>query len=132
VDKRTNQTVDGHAFPDMDYLWLSRVAKTHPIQGASCYDASMVTSRRAAVEHFGSWKQALRAAGIEPEHLRPYRPDQRPGKQQILQEIARRSREGRSLRWRDVVCENRAFAISAKRAFGTWRAAVEAAGLRPG
>ena len=103
-----------------------------------CSDCNNVTSRRissrrrrlydAAIQHFGTWQQALCAAGVDPKHIRPYPPDRRPNKQQVIDGIVRRRELGLSLRWVDAARDNHAFAVHAKHMFGCWRDAVLAAG----
>ncbi len=84
---------------------------------------------RAAVQHFGSWRQTLLAAGVDPRHVRPYPPDQRPSRQHIIEGITARQAHGLSLRWMDVSRDNRAFAVCAKHMFGSWEKALRAAGF---
>jgi hypothetical protein len=85
---------------------------------------------RAALEHFGTWKKALRAAGINPDHVRPHKKGHSLNRQQMVEAILDRKRRGQSLRCIDVRRENYAFAVAAKHRFGSWRAALIAAGVK--
>lgn len=80
---------------------------------------------------FGSWREALLAAGIEPEHGRSRWAD--ATKADILAEIRRRKREGESLRSMHVGKEKRGRALQdrVKILFGTWNAALRQAGIEP-
>ena len=85
----------------------------------------------AARQHFGSWKKALEATGLNLKHAfhrgRPRKFDKR----KLLEAIKQRHESGQSLVWTDVCLENRAFASAAKQAFGSWRRALIAAGIAP-
>ena len=80
---------------------------------------------RAAVRHFGSWPEALRSVGIDPEHAEPCT----LSREQIIEALVVRSREGKSLRCCDVRRENYAFALRVKNVFGSWGRAWRAAGV---
>ena len=84
---------------------------------------------RAALKHFGTWRRAVRAAGIDPDHIHPYSKSRSPTRQQILRALVKRKRQGRSLRWVDIRRENYAFAVATKNRFGSWGAALVAAGV---
>lgn len=82
---------------------------------------------RAAVDLFGSWDDALRAAGIAPSEVRVYR---KPWtRSTIIAEIRRKRSVGEALNAKDVTpnCIRR----PACRLFGSWDAALVAAGLDP-
>ena len=85
----------------------------------------------AAVDYFGSWREALRAAGINPNNIRKGWKKGKPGKRLVLEGIRRRHKLGLSLRWRDACRENNSLAMAAKNRFGSWIAAVRAAGCAP-
>lgn len=82
---------------------------------------------RAATLLFGSWDNALRAAGLDPTHIRLYRQPWTP--EGLLQEIQRKAGAGEPLNARDVS------PYSLRRRgcifFGSWDAALITAGLDP-
>jgi DNA-binding protein H-NS len=80
----------------------------------------------AARRHFGSWNKAVLAAGVDPSKLRrvlPWKPER------IIEAILTRALRNDSLSARQV--EPRSLTAAAKRFFGSWPAAVAAAGLDP-
>jgi hypothetical protein len=81
----------------------------------------------AARQHFGSWRGALRAAGINLANLRPR--SLRLDTNEILDRLRRMHAEGHSMKWTDVCLDNRTLAMAAKSAFRSWRRASVAAGL---
>jgi hypothetical protein len=84
----------------------------------------------AAREHFGTWREALLAAGIDLRHARlRTRKPRRIDKQKVLDALRAWSTSGHSMRWSDVCLENRALALAAKRAWHGWHRALVAAGL---
>ncbi len=80
---------------------------------------------------FGSWTAALGAAGIEPEGEKSRWPKAK--KAAILAEIRRRERAGESLRSAKVAKEKwgRALRTRTETLFGSWNAALRAAGFEP-
>jgi hypothetical protein len=86
---------------------------------------------RRASALFGSWNAALRAAGIEPKRGR----SQWAGasKAAIVSELRRRKRAGQSVRLMHVTKERRGRALQNRVTvlFGTWNAALRAAGIEP-
>ena len=85
----------------------------------------------AARRHFGGWKRALRAAGIDLKKAGLRTQPRRLDKQAIITALRQRQREGRSLRRCDVSREDRTLATAAKHAFLSWWRALEAAALAP-
>jgi len=83
----------------------------------------------AARHHFGSWRKALRAAGVNLENAF-WRKPRKLNKQKILDMIRKRRDSGLSLVFLDVCLENRRLATGAKRAFGSWGKALIAAHSR--
>jgi len=80
----------------------------------------------AARKCFGSWTKAVEAAGVDPQKLRrvmPWTEDR------IIEAILTRALNGESLGDRSV--EPRSLAGAAARVFGSWKAALEAAGIDP-
>jgi len=86
---------------------------------------------RAAIQHFGTWKAALQAAGIDPKHAHLASKPRQLDKQKILQALQQRHQAGQSLCWNEVCLENHAMATAAKHAFGGWCKALVAAGIEP-
>jgi hypothetical protein len=81
----------------------------------------------AARQFFGSWRWALQAAGIDLANLRPA--SRRLEKHEILDRLRQMHAAGHSMKWTAVCLENRAFAMSVKNAFGSWREGLIVAGL---
>ncbi len=79
----------------------------------------------AATKHFGSWDEALAAAGYDPQRVRRSR--QRWTREGILDLI--RSRVARGLPIKSYSVRPHSAKGAAKRIFGSWRAALEAAGV---
>jgi HNH endonuclease len=84
---------------------------------------------RAATRHFGSWKTAVEYAGLDYDRIRRYKVWTR---ERIIEQIQLYCRQGKDLAWRHVSTQLdpplAAAAIRPHR-FGSWRAALEAAGL---
>jgi hypothetical protein len=84
---------------------------------------------RAAGWHYGTWRRAVEAAGIEYESLSKY---QRWSKKKIVERIRELHAEGQSLHWRAVsthVDPPLAAAALRPNGFYSWREAIAAAGL---
>ena len=84
---------------------------------------------RAAGWHYGTWRRAVEAAGIDYESLSRY---QRWSKQKIVERIRELQAEGQSLHWRAISTHvDPPLAAAALRAngFNSWREAIAAAGL---
>lgn len=79
-------------------------------------------------ENFGSWRAALRAAGVEQVSTST---PKRWTRRRIIEEIQAMHRQGQDLSQKAVMASNGALLSAAKSAryFGTWREAVEAAGI---
>lgn len=82
----------------------------------------------AARRRFGSWRQALAAAGIDADEVGHYR---RWNRFEIIQQMRRMSASGRSLRRRYLARRNPGLVAAAYKYFGSWRKALAAAGLDP-
>ncbi len=72
---------------------------------------------------FGSWRSAVLAAGFEPG-LRAWT------QQLVVQEIQSLHEQGRPLSTTAAFCEASALAGAATRLFGSWKKALQAAGIR--
>ncbi len=82
--------------------------------------------QRAATRHFGSWRQALVAAGVNVNlaGLGGVKP-RKLGSDEIVDALRKWS-EGHSLRWRDICLENRILAVAAHKKFHSWRRVLAA------
>ena len=78
----------------------------------------------AAVARFGSWAASLQSAGLDPER---YRRQESWTPERVLQEI---KRLGRGIRLKEARRTHPKLADAGHRHFGTWRAAVVAAGFQ--
>lgn len=83
----------------------------------------------AARRIFGSWRNAILAAGITPEHVLTW---DRWSPARILAKIRAISRRQRPLTTDQVDRRYRNLASAARRHFGSWSKAVVAAGVDPG
>jgi hypothetical protein len=82
---------------------------------------------RAAVDLFGTWDDALRAAGLDPNEVRVYR---KPWtRSDLIAEIRRKHTAGEPLNAKDVKPDW--IRRPACRLFGSWDGALRAAGLEP-
>jgi hypothetical protein len=80
----------------------------------------------AAIKHFGSWREALRAAGINLANVSRRRYKHLDRDLMILW-LQHRNSNGLSLRWTVVCLENRDYALAIRRTFRSWREAIAAA-----
>jgi hypothetical protein len=76
--------------------------------------------------HFGSWKEALSAAGLAPEEIYRYRSWD---DESIIAEIRRLKEEGADLSSKRMDETANPLIATARRRFGNWGAAVERAGI---
>ena len=93
---------------------------------------NQVALLRAATRYFGSWRKAVEFAGIEYREIRKYKMWTR---ERILERIRELDAKGEDLSWRHVSTEvdpQLAAAATKKKHFGSWRNAIEAAGLKYG
>ena len=104
---------------------------TTKIQKGPESDLALSASGR---ELFGSWDAALAAAGIDPESTAPVRPVKYSTTEEVRAEILARKKRGNSLNTTRVQKGKESDATlfrSARRYFGSWDAALEAAGIDP-
>ncbi|HVF11395.1 MAG TPA: hypothetical protein VNA16_11355 [Abditibacteriaceae bacterium] len=95
----------------------------------SSVEANYLYLVRAASWHYGSWRRAIEAAGLEYESLAKY---QRWDRKRIIARIRELHAAGVDLSWRSISQEiDPRLAAAALRANGflSWRAAIAAAGL---
>jgi len=84
---------------------------------------------RAATRYFGSWKAAVEHAGLDYEEIRRYKTWT---KERILERIRELHQQGIDLSWRHVstqVDPQLAAAATKRKHFGSWKNAIQAAGL---
>lgn len=91
-------------------------------QGLAMTIAANQTLARAANRRFGTWHEALRAAGVAPNARRIWTP------QRVLEEIQAWHRRGAFTK--DNQLEDNGLIIAARRRFGSWNHALVAAGVR--
>lgn len=84
---------------------------------------------RAAIHCYGTWTQALKAAGINAANIQAYPRRNRPSRSRILEQLRERHDAGLSMTWTDACCDNRALAIAASGDFRSWSNALAAAGI---
>ena len=78
----------------------------------------------AAVRHFGSWREALTAAGINMANVTHRRP-KHLDRESMLLWLRNRQSAGQSLVYSEVCLENRDHALAIRREFGSWARAVD-------
>lgn len=90
--------------------------------------SALFSSARSS-SHFGSWRTAMEAAGFDYDNFK--RVKQRWTREEILERIREMSTQGHDLLDPRFKTRNRSLylAACAHRYFGSWRRAVEAAGL---
>lgn len=115
-------------------LVLQRIRKLSC--NGSCLSTDHVARRRptlfkAARRYFGSWRQALIAAQIDPAQVDVPTKPRRLDRDAIIDALKQRHATNLSMAWGDTCREDRALATAAKNCFSTWRRALRAAGLEP-
>ena len=104
----------------------SLARRTRPLQPAEVkrrYEPLVTAARR----HFGSWPKAIVAAGVDPEKLRRV---VRWTKPRIIEAILTRALRGKRLNSSAV--RPQSLVEAGARVFGSWKSALEAAGIDPG
>jgi hypothetical protein len=106
---------------------------------------------KAAIREFGSWPAALRAAGLDPDEHSPRaqeattgtaipavdgrsatpRPYRRWGTDEVVEAIRSRAADKRRMNATAVADEDASLYRVAARRYGSWDAALQAAGLNP-
>ena len=76
--------------------------------------------------HFGSWRSALEAAGVDYDEIRRYRDW---SEDEVLQRIRERYAEGKPLNAKTLEKDNIALITAARRRFPSWDKTLAAAGL---
>jgi len=93
---------------------------------------NQVALLRAATRYFGSWRTAVEFSGLNYEDIRKYKMWTR---ERIIVRIQELSAEGKDLSWRHVSTQidpQLAAAATKRKHFGSWRNAIQAAGLKYG
>jgi hypothetical protein len=93
---------------------------------------TQVALLRAATRYFGSWRTAVEYAGLDYEAIRKYKTWTR---ERILDRIRELHADGQDLSWRHVSTQidpQLAAAATKRKHFGSWRNAIQAAGLKYG
>jgi hypothetical protein len=85
----------------------------------------------SACHHYGNWRLALQAAGVELQRANINAKARQLNKDEIIAALHQRHQAGHSMRWGRVCMEDRDLATAAKHAFRGWRRALLAAGLTP-
>ena len=83
----------------------------------------------AANRHFGRWRAALNAVGVNPNNVSRKSKSRHHDRQQIIIALQQYYAAGCSLSWSVVCLDNHELASAAKNAFLTWRRALNSAGL---
>jgi hypothetical protein len=85
----------------------------------------------AARRHFGTWRSALQASGINTGNIHLPRGASHFTQSKVIEALRQRKFEGRSLRWKDICLENRYLAGRIKAKFGSLTHALQRAGISP-
>ena len=107
-----------------------------------CIDGYDMTAQRsmrrdprfheAACDRFGSWRLALKEAGVNLAQIRrPRRKPRKLDKDEIIQQIRQRHEAGLPMTRTEVCLDNQAPATAVVGAFGNWGRVLAAAGLGP-
>lgn len=110
----------------LDILSLYKSGANLNYSAAAAENLSLL---RAATRYFGTWEAAVRYAGIDYDTIRRYKSWTRA---RIVARIRELHTEGKDLSWRNVclhVDPQLAAAATKKSHFGSWREALECAGL---
>ena len=75
----------------------------------------------AARRHFGTWRQALVAAGINLDRAKLRGKPRKLAKEKLISQLRQRHEQGQSLAWHRICLEDRAFATAVRSAYGSWR-----------
>lgn len=111
------------------YLIRSQVQKRHNLAGVRMQQ-NHPQIYQAARRHFGTWRQALQAAGVDLRYARlRTRKARRLDKEKIFAELRAWEASGHSLRWCDMCLQNQDLANTAKEIYSNWRKALLAAGV---
>jgi hypothetical protein len=99
-------------------LCLAEILRKEPKLNRFCY---------AVLHQFGKWSDALRAAGLKMDDIRNRQ--RKWPRARVIQEIRVRHVEGKLLNTEQMLREDLALHTAGRRHFGTWKKAVEQAGI---
>jgi hypothetical protein len=99
-------------------LCLATILKKEPKLNRFCY---------AVLHQFGTWREALKAAGLRLDDVRSNL--RKWPRERVLREIRCRHVEGKLLNTERMLREDLALHAAGRRHFGTWKKAVEQAGI---
>lgn len=99
-------------------LFLAAILRQEPRLKRFCH---------AALYQFGTWSQALRAAGLRADTVRGR--ERKWPRARVIAEIRRRHVERKLLNTELMLRENLTLHAAGRRHFGTWKKAVEQAGI---
>lgn len=80
----------------------------------------------ACLRHFGGWRSALTAAGVNLDNVTRHRPRQLD-RESMIQWLRNRKASGQTLVYTEVCLENRDYVLAIKREFRSWVKAIEEA-----
>lgn len=80
---------------------------------------------------FGKWRDALTAAGIDYNEWYIQKPKGHWTEEKLIEELWKRKRAGKGLRYIDVLTEDSPLSTSLVKRYGTWRQVLLAANLAP-
>lgn len=103
-------------------------AKGEPLNSSAVH-REYPTLHRAAFRYFGNWEEAITAAGFDYSEISRYK---RWTRKRITDDLRKLHREDVDLSWRQFSMGDHsalAYAAISKRHFGSWEAALEAAGI---
>jgi hypothetical protein len=89
------------------------------------------TLHERARDLFGSWDEALLAAGTDPADVRLRKKYESWTSKKVLERIKRRRSSGKSLKHKVVKEDKRGLVVAADRYFSSWYSAVLEAGFNP-
>ncbi len=107
---------------------IKRLRRTGRLLTARRVGKNHRTLMVAAVRHFNTWNEALKASGIDPAGLRQHR---EWTSQAVIRSIRSLRRSGVAVSYRALHLRDRGIIKAALARFGTWDKALRAAGLDP-
>ncbi|MCF8567475.1 hypothetical protein LLE49_22405 [Alicyclobacillus tolerans] len=111
-------------------LIISRIREVHatgrPLNRRSMdngYSDLVIAARR----HFGSWDAAIQAAGLVLTRVK--KPRKKWTDERIVEAIRIRIQEEKPVNYKAVATEEEKLIVAGRRNFGSWKAALQAAGV---